>query len=99
MVNSFDLSGGQDEVIAKSLAEDGIVVFSIHIGGGFSPPEVSSITTITGGKSFSPHDPESLKEVFAKIDAMKVVKLKRTYAEILDWFGPFSIAGLVLWSA
>jgi len=93
---SADLGGGQDEVIAKSLAEDGIVVFSIHIGGGFTPPEVSSITNITSGKSFSPHDVESLQEVFAKIDAMKVVKLKRTYAEILDWFGPFSIAGLTL---
>ena len=93
---SFDLDDGQDEVIGKALAEDGIVVYSIHIGGGFSPPEVSSITTITGGKSFSPHDVESLSEVFAKIDAMKVVKLKRTYAEILDWFGPFSIAGLAL---
>ena len=91
---SADLSSGQDEVIANSLAEDEIVVYSIHIGSGFSPPEVSSITNITRGKSFSPHDTESLKEVFQKIDAMKVVKLKRTYAEILDWFGPFSIAGL-----
>ena len=93
---SADLGGGQDEVVARSLAEDGIVVYSIHIGNGFSPPEVSSITNITGGKSFSPHDTESLNEVFAKIDAMKVVKLKRTYAEILDWFGPFAIAGLAL---
>lgn len=93
---SADLDNGQDEVIAKSLAEDGIVVYSIHIGSGFTPPEVSSITNITSGKSFSPHDVESLKEVFAKIDAMKAVKLKRTYAEIVDWFGPFSIAGLVL---
>ena len=93
---SFDLNGGQDEKIGNSLADDGIVVYSIHIGGGFTPPEVSSITTITGGKSFSPHDTESLEEVFAKIDAMKVVKRKRTYAEILDWFGPFSIAGMAL---
>ena len=94
--DSADLGGGQDEVIAKSLADDGIVVYSIHIGSGFSPPEISSITNITRGKSFSPHDTESLKEVFATIDGMKVVKMKRTYAEILDWFGPFAIAGLSL---
>ena len=25
---------------------------------------------------------------------MEVAELKQTYAEVLDWFGPFSIAGI-----
>jgi len=91
---SSDLYNGQDEVIAKSLQDDNIVLYTIHIGGGTSPAEVSSMTNITGGKSFNPQDKESLKEVFQKIDSMEVAKMKRTYAEILDWFGPFSLAGL-----
>lgn len=91
---SSDLNQGQDEVIAKLLAEDGIVLYSVHIGSGTSPPEVSAITNVTNGRSFSPQDTETLKEVFREIDSMEVAKMKRTYAEILDWFTPFSIAGL-----
>lgn len=91
---SFDLGSGQEEEIGRSLLEDGIVVYSIHIGGGNSPPEVSAITNITGGKSFSPQDTQSLNSVFRSIDQMRVAKMKRTYAEVLDWFKPFAIAGL-----
>ena len=91
---SFDLGSGQEEEIGRSLLADGIVVYSIHIGGGMSPPEVSAITNITGGESFNPDDTESLNGVFRRIDQMRVAKMKRTYAEVLDWFTPFSIAGL-----
>ncbi|MEL7496212.1 MAG: vWA domain-containing protein [Planctomycetota bacterium] len=91
---SFDLGSGQEEEIGRSLKEDNIVVYSIHIGGGTSPPEVSAITNITGGESFSPQDVQSLNNVFRRIDQMRVAKMKRTYAEVLDWFSPFSIAGL-----
>lgn len=91
---SFDLGSGQEEEIGRSLKDDGIVVYSIHIGGGQSPPEVSAITNITGGESFNPTDVQSLNNVFRRIDSMRVAKMKRTYAEVLDWFTPFAIAGL-----
>lgn len=91
---SSDLGDGQEEEIGKSLREDGIVVYSIHIGEGQTPPEVSTITNITGGMSFSPQDTLALTGVFQRIDAMEVAELTRTYAEVLDWFGPFSIAGI-----
>ncbi len=91
---SFDLGDGKEEVIGKSLREDNIVVYSIHIGQGITPPEVSTITNITGGKSFNPQDVQSLNGVFHRIDKMEVAELKQTYAEVLDWFGPFSIAGV-----
>ena len=91
---SFDLGNGKEEVIGKSLAEDNIVVYSIHIGSGITPPEVSAVTNLSGGKSFSPQDIQSLESVFARIDKMEVAELKQTYAEVLDWFGPFTIAGV-----
>jgi Ca-activated chloride channel family protein len=91
---SFDLGDGQEEEIGRSLREDKIVVYSIHIGSGMTPPEVSTVTNITGGQSFSPQDTQALQGVFRKIDAMEVAELTRTYAEVLDWFFPFAIAGL-----
>jgi Ca-activated chloride channel family protein len=91
---SFDLNGNKAEEIARSLRDDNIVVYSIHIGDGMTPPEVSTVTNITGGESFSPQDTQALQNVFRKIDSMEVAKLTRTYAEVLDWFGPFAIAGL-----
>lgn len=93
---SFDLGDGAEEVIGKSLLEDNIVVYSIHIGGGITPPEVSTITNITNGKSFSPSDVQSLQNVFQRIDKMEVAQMKQTYAEVLDNFTPFSIAGMSL---
>ena len=93
---SADLGNGQEEEVGKELLGNNICVYSIHIGSGLTPPEVSAITTITGGMSFSPHDVESLKGVFAKIDSMEVAQMKRTYADVLDWFWPFATAGLSL---
>ena len=91
---SADLGNGQEEDVGRSLRDDQIAVYSIHIGSGISPPEVSTITNITGGESFSPDDVQALQNVFDRIDRMEVAEMKRTYSEILDWFGPFSIAGI-----
>ena len=91
---SFDLGNGQEEEIGKSLRDDKIVVYTIHIGGGNTPPEVSTITNITGGESFSPDNSQALQHVFQEIDRMETAEMKRTYAEILDWFTPFAVAGL-----
>ena len=93
---SADLGSGQEEEIGRSLRDDRIVVYTIHIGEGLSPPEVSTISNITGGESFNPGNVQALNQVFRRIDQMQVAKLERTYAEILDWFGPFAIAGLSL---
>lgn len=91
---SFDLGNGQEEELGKSLRDDNIVVHSIHIGGGNTPASVSTITNIALGESFSPDNVEALKGVFNTIDKMQVARMKQSYAELLDWFAPFSIAGL-----
>ncbi|MEM6981319.1 MAG: vWA domain-containing protein [Planctomycetota bacterium] len=90
---SFDLGDGAAEEVGKSLRDDNIVVYSIHIGNGVTPPEVSTVTNIARGKSFNPQDTQSLQGVFDRIDRMEVAEMKQTYAEVLDWFTPFSIAG------
>ncbi len=91
---SADLGDGQEEEIARLLRDDRIVVYTIHIGEGISPTEVSTITNITGGESFNPENVQALQGVFHRIDQMQVAKMARTYAEVLDWFTPFAIAGL-----
>lgn len=93
---SFDLGNGEEERIGRILRDDRIVVYTIHIGGGNVPSEVSTISTITGGKAFQPEDTASLHHVFEQIDRMQVAKLDRTYAELQDWYTPFVLSGLGL---
>lgn len=90
---SFDLGNGQEEALGRSLRDDNIMMYGIHIGGGMVPPEVSAIANITGGATFAPGDQAGLDGVFRRIDGMQQTKLARTYAELLDWFAPFCIAG------
>ncbi len=91
---SYDLANGQDEVVARELQKENITVFIIHVAETEAPPQMGVIASITGGEVFSAGDPEGLKSVFKRIDAMKQTKLKKTMAETIDDFGPYCIAGL-----
>jgi Ca-activated chloride channel family protein len=93
---SFDLANGNDEVVARELKKENITVFVIHVAETEAPPQMGTIATLTGGEVFSAGDPEGLKSVFKRIDAMKQTKLKKTVAETLDDFTPWSVAGLSL---
>jgi Ca-activated chloride channel family protein len=94
--DSFDLSGGNDESIAQRLKKDNIAVFSIHISSGDPPPEIVTITGMTGGEVFPVDDPQALRAVFRRIDEMKTTKLEKTAPELLDHFAPFCMVGLSL---
>lgn len=91
---SFDLANGNDAVIAAELKKEGISVFIIHVAETEVSSEMGTIAQITGGEVFSAGDPEGLKTVFGRIDAMKQTKLKKTVAETQDNFGPSCLAGL-----
>lgn len=93
---SFDLSNGNDQEIAREMNQSGIVVYAIHIGGGTVPDEVVNVTGLTGGEVFQPGDAEGLKAVFQRIDDMQQAQLEKVSAETMDYYWPFSIAGLVL---
>ena len=93
---SFDLNGGNDVKIARSLKDNNITVFAIHIGGGAPPAEVSVITSITGGETFAAGDPESLKTVFQRIDEMAQASLVRLTPDPVDHFRPYIITALSL---
>jgi Ca-activated chloride channel homolog len=95
---SADLSSGRDEEIARILKRDEITVYAIHIAGGDVPEEIINITHYTGGEAFQPGDPESLKTMFSRIDAMNRAKLVQTSAQLLDHFVPWCAAGLVFLS-
>jgi Ca-activated chloride channel homolog len=91
---SSDLGGGQDEVVARELQDNGITLFAVHIGEGSSPDEVASIATITGGASFAAGDEIGLRRVFEKIDQMKTVRMEKTIADVHDHYWPYCVAGL-----
>ncbi len=97
--DSFDLSGGNDESIAQTLKKSNITVYSIHISSGALPPEIVTITGITGGEVFPVDDPQALQVVFHRIDEMKATKLEKTAPELLDHFAPFCVVGRSLLAA
>lgn len=94
--DSFDLMNGQDVAIAESLKANGITVFIIHVAEGSPSDSVAVIASITGGDVFGAGDPDSLRAVFARIDEMKKAPLKRVKPDPVDFFTPFTIAGLSL---
>lgn len=93
---SFDLFDGNDVKIAQSLKENNITVYTVHIGGGAAPPEVSVISSITGGETFAAGDPAALQAVFRSIDAMQQAELKRLTPDPVDYYYPFVVTGLSL---
>ena len=93
---SADLMNGNDEAVAKTLRQNQIVVYAIHIGTGAPPPPIATITGLTGGEIFPVGEPEALQVVFQKIDAMRATKLEKTVPETLDHFAPICLAGLSL---
>lgn len=93
---SFDLSNGNDEMVAQQLRKNNIAVYAIHIAETAVPDEIVNITRSTGGEVFPVDDPDALRAVFQRIDAMRETKLEKTASELLDDFAPFCIAGLSL---
>ena len=90
---SFDLAGGNDEIIAAKLKKAGIQVFCVHIDGSAPPAEVTYIAQSTGGQVFGAGDPQALTTVFQSIDAMKKARIEKVTAESQDDFKPLSLAG------
>ncbi len=91
---SFDLGDGNDTRVGNELKDDGITVYTVHIGSGGAPAEVAVISAITGGETFAAGDPEALKVVFRRIDEMAQAPLERLTPDPIDNFGPYLIAGL-----
>lgn len=92
---SSDLSGGAEIEIAKRLKRDGITLFAVNIQESDARGEIVNLARMTGGEVFNPEDTHALAEVFQKIDAMTKAKIEQGTAELVDWFAPFCLAGLV----
>jgi Ca-activated chloride channel family protein len=93
---SFDLTNGEDEEIARELEDDGIVLYMIHVGEGETPASVVRVASLSGGEAFQTGDTEGLARVFASIDRMQKTRLEKTRSEAVDDFVPWSLAGLAL---
>lgn len=93
---SSDLSGDAATTIAQRISAEGIAVYAIHIAEGDAPPEIVTVTSITGGEVFNPGDEDSLAAVFQRIDSMEKARVEQSIAEQLDHFKPYAAIGLVL---
>lgn len=91
---SFDLENGKDEELAARLRRQNVVVYAVHVADGALPGQLVTITSRTGGDVFQPGDPDALKTVFRRIDAMQQTKLEKSHVESMDNFAPYCIASL-----
>ena len=89
---SFDLSNGNDEVLARKLRAANIRVYCIHIDHSDPPLEVQLIASLTGGQTFGAGDPLAMPVVFRRIDEMEKAKVERTAGETVDDFQPWALA-------
>lgn len=90
---SFDLSNGNDEIIAAKLKAANIRVYCIHIDNSEPPPEVQLIASMTGGQTFGAGDASAMPVVFQRIDEMAKARMEKISGETLDDFQPWSLAG------
>lgn len=93
---SSDLDNGAEMDIAKRLKRDGIVLYAVNIQESEARGEIVNLARLTGGEVFNPGDTQALKQVFQRIDQMNKAKLEQGTAELVDWFLPFAIAGLLV---
>jgi Ca-activated chloride channel family protein len=93
---SADLFGGEAYNVAYELKEDNIVMYMIHVADGPPQADMYTISSITGGEVFHAGDPQALEAVFRHIDQMQKTRLRLTTPASVDYFGPVSIAGLIL---
>lgn len=99
---SGDFNGGGDRQIAQELADARIRVFTVLIGSDmFGVDGVYTIAAHTAGKVFRAEDTGALESVFREIDQMQKAKFKQITADWVDFYTPFSIAGIIaagLWA-
>ena len=89
---SYDLQN--DDALLATLRAKNITVFAV-IAAEFDPQdELVTICHGSGGEAFRADNPDTLKRVFAKISAMKPAKTTPTIAETVDFYWPYSLAGL-----
>ena len=78
------------------MADQGIVLYAIHIGGSSIPDDLYGLSQPTGGEVFRADNPESLRTVFARIDDMKPVELEPVTATEVDAAWPVAVVGLAI---
>lgn len=91
---SADLGGTAAPDLGRSLADDGIVLYCIHIGGGEAPAPLYELSRPNGGEVFAVEDPRALEAVFDHIDEMQPAKTEQSAKRKIDNFHWFAIVGL-----
>jgi Ca-activated chloride channel family protein len=93
---SSDLGDARSREIGSSLAEENIVLYTVHIGDGSPPQQIVELVRPTGGRVFAARDPRGLATIFDHIDQMQPTKLKPAASLPVYFYQPFALLGLVL---
>ncbi len=93
---SADLYGDRAAEIAQQLKDSRIVVHAVHIAETTVPPDIVTLTALTGGEVFAVDDPQTLEAVFERIDQMQQTEMVQLAPESQDDFLPYGIAGLTI---
>lgn len=96
---SEDLMNGAAAKLGAELAQQGVVVYTIHVDDSEIPSQLHELTAPTGGRAFKATSEGAFAAVFTHIDAMHKVKLTPTKGEAVDAFGAPAAAGLGLLGA
>ena len=91
---SADLHGNRATEIAEQLKGSRIVVHAVHIAETTVPADIVTLTALTGGEVFAVDDPQTLVNVFQRIDEMQQTEMVQLTPESQDDFFPYCIAGL-----
>jgi Ca-activated chloride channel family protein len=81
--------------IADDLKANDVTVYHVHVGTGSVPGVVQDLARETGGEAFVATNQRSLDNVFAHIDRLQPERFHRGGTVPVDFYLPFSIAGLI----
>jgi Ca-activated chloride channel homolog len=96
---SNDIKPPLDAPIIARLRSEGITVFTIMLSGEKISEPLVGITRATGGEVFNAVTPESLDNVFRRIDEMKKVVILEKRPRIVDHYDPFFLPATGLLAA
>lgn len=97
--NSEDDSPERIDAIIARFKANHIVCYGVFLGGETKPPEETRFCEETGGVLFEVFGREELNRVFARIDAMKKVKIRTREPLAVDQCRPFLLPFLGLFAA
>jgi Ca-activated chloride channel family protein len=92
----LDIVEGQERGVIEKLKRQRITVFAVALNDAGIAPGLANIARETGGQTFTALTPQVLNLVFHRIDQMQKVQVQAERPEVIDYFEPFLLPGLIV---